>query len=189
MLCPKKDQSLLFFHKKLRDPDYLSPPPSSACVLYLMIGDRGWRSSRDSKWLLQLQPSHPPSRPAARRNWGAKGPHHSHLQSLLGNNPPNLLLCLLSQIIVTWSYLASVDAEKCSLWTLADNEVSVTIRDAAWLDQSKRTEVLTTQHSAGDQVVPWCFSRPSLTPSLYFLGQTLLFQRGYDLGIEKAYQF
>lgn len=25
-----------------------------------------------------------------------------------------------------WSYLASVDAEKCSLWTLADKEVFVT---------------------------------------------------------------
>lgn len=39
----------------------------------------------------------------------------SPLQSCLGNNPPHLLLYLLGQIIVLWSYLASVDAEKRSL--------------------------------------------------------------------------
>ena len=125
MLCLKKDQSLLFFHKKLRDPDYLPPPPSSACGLdpqgHLLILN-GCGSSNHYIHLLSQQPEETEEPRALTR---------SRVQSLLGNKPPNLLLYLLSQVKVTLSYLASVDAEKCGLWTLADNEVFVTIRDGA----------------------------------------------------------
>lgn len=93
----------------------------SFCSAIFSMWPPSSRSSYDSEWLLQLQPSHLPSRKTARKNWGTKGPSYlPFYRAFMARTPPKFFLCLLGQVMVIWPYPAARDAKKCSLWTLAD---------------------------------------------------------------------
>ena len=83
------------------------------------------RSSYDSEWLLQLQPSHLPSRKTARRNWGTKGPPHlPFYRSFMARTHPSSFYVSL---VKSWSYghIQLQGMLRNVVWTLTDIQQSL----------------------------------------------------------------
>lgn len=115
----------------------------SFCSAIFSMWPPSSRSSYDSEWLLQLQPSHLPSRKTAEKTEGPKGPHTFPFIEPLWQEPhPSSFYVSL---VKSWSYghiqLQGMLRNVVFGHWLVFNSFC-TIRDVVWLGHPKRTGVL-----------------------------------------------